>query len=92
MKGQVNDIPLLQKIAARYCKTPIQLVLRWYLQKGVVTIHKSVHRERIRSNADIFDFEIQADDMKRIDSLDTNYRLGDDPNDLENLFRKYGNP
>lgn len=92
MKGQVNDIPLLQQIAAKYDKTPIQLVLRWDLQKGVVTIPKSVHPERIRSNANIFDFEIEADDMKRIDLLDKNYRLGDDPNDLENLFRKYGNP
>lgn len=92
MKGQVNDIPLLKEIAAKYGKTPVQLVLRWDLQKGVVTIPKSVHSERIRSNADIFDFEIDEEDMKRIDALDKNYRLGDDPNDLESLFRKYGNP
>lgn len=92
MKGQVNEIPLLKKIATKYGKTPVQLVLRWDIQKGVITIPKSVHRERIQSNADIFNFEIEDDDMKRIDSLDQNYRLGDDPNDLENLFLKYGNP
>ena len=92
MKGQVNDIPLLKEIAAKYGKTPVQLVLRWDLQKGVVTIPKSVHAERIRSNADIFDFEIDEKDMRRIDSLDRDFRLGDDPNDLESLFKKYGNP
>ncbi len=92
MKGQATEVPLLKEIAAKYGKTPVQLVLRWDLQKGVVTIPKSVHPERIRSNADIFDFEIDDDDMKQIDSLDKNYRYGDDPNDLENLFLKYGRP
>jgi len=92
MKGQVNEIPLLKDISAKYGKTPVQLVLRWDLQKGVVTIPKSVHPERIRSNAEIFDFEIEEEDMKRINSLDRNYRLGDDPNDPDSLFRKYGKP
>ncbi|MDX9882759.1 MAG: aldo/keto reductase [Prolixibacteraceae bacterium] len=92
MKGEVNEVPLLNEMASKYRKTPVQLVLRWDLQKGVVTIPKSVHPERIRSNADIFDFQIEEEDMKRIDSLNANYRLGDDPNDLETLFRKYGNP
>lgn len=90
MKGHASEIPLLMEIAAKYGKTAVQLVLRWDLQKGVVTIPKSVQPDRIKSNADIFDFEIEKDDMLRIDALDANFRYGDDPNNLENLFQKYG--
>ncbi|MBZ4676458.1 MAG: aldo/keto reductase [Anaerophaga sp.] len=59
-----------------------QLVLRWDLQKGVVTIPKSVHEDRIASNADIFDFEISDDDMALIDSLDRDERLGAHPDNI----------
>ena len=72
MKGAVNNIPLLQELAAKYNKTPVQIVLRWDIQKGVVTIPKSANPERIISNADIFDFEISSEDMKKIDGLDKN--------------------
>jgi diketogulonate reductase-like aldo/keto reductase len=80
MKGRVNEIELLQNLAAKYQKSPVQIVLRWDIQKGVVTIPKSVTPERIRLNADIFDFEISPDDMLKIDSLDKHARLGEDPN------------
>lgn len=79
MKGKVNDIPLMQELAAKYRKTPVQVVLRWDLQKGVVTIPKSVNPERIISNADIFDFELTSEDMKKIDGLDKNKRMGFHP-------------
>jgi len=79
MRGQVNDIPELKRIAEKYGKTPVQLVLRWDLQKGVVTIPKSVNRDRIEANADIFDFEISAEDMAAIDALDRGERIGPDP-------------
>ena len=80
MKGRVNEIEFLQKLSDKYQKTPVQIVLRWDIQKGVVTIPKSVTPERITSNADIFDFELSADDVARIDKLDKNVRLGEDPN------------
>jgi len=83
MKGKVNDISLLQEIGRQYGKTPVQVTLRWELQKGVVTIPKSVHHERIFSNAEIFDFELTTDDMKRIDSLDRNIRYGADPDNFD---------
>jgi len=70
MRGKVNDIHLLRGLAEKYGKTPAQIVLRWDLQKGVVTIPKSSNPERIRSNADIFDFEISEGDVKRIDDLE----------------------
>jgi diketogulonate reductase-like aldo/keto reductase len=79
MKGRVNEIPLLQELAEKYGKSPVQVVLRWDIQKGVVTIPKSITPERIISNADIFDFELSAEDVDRIDGLDRNARIGEDP-------------
>lgn len=82
MKGKVLNIPVLQALAAKYGKTPVQIVLRWDIQKGVVTIPKSVKPERIISNADIFDFELSDEDMAKIDSLDKNRRLGFHPDEI----------
>jgi len=82
MKGQVNEIPLLKGLAEKYGKTPVQIVLRWDLQKGVVTIPKSVTPERIKANAELFDFELSHEDILKIDALDENKRLGPDPNNF----------
>jgi diketogulonate reductase-like aldo/keto reductase len=82
MKGKVLNIPVLQALAAKYKKTPVQIVLRWDIQKGVVTIPKSVHPDRIISNADIFDFELEDEDMAKIDRLDKNKRLGFHPDHI----------
>ena len=79
MKGRVNEIELLQELAEKYRKSPVQIVLRWDIQKGVVTIPKSVTPERIISNADIFDFELSDEDVARIDTLDRYARIGEDP-------------
>jgi diketogulonate reductase-like aldo/keto reductase len=79
MQGRVFDIPELKRIAKKYKKNQVQIVLRWDLQHGVATIPKSVNQMRIESNADIFDFELDADDMKAIDALDRNVRFGYDP-------------
>ena len=80
MKGRVNEIELLQELAEKYQKSPVQIVLRWDIQKGVVTIPKSVTPERIIHNAAVFDFEISQEDMLQIDGLDRNARMGEDPN------------
>jgi methylglyoxal/glyoxal reductase len=77
-----SNIPVLQALAAKYQKTPVQIVLRWDIQKGVVTIPKSVQPERIVSNADIFDFELSDEDMAKIDRLDTNHRIGFHPDHI----------
>ena len=82
MQGKIFTIRELHLIAAKYRKNVAQLVLRWNLQKGVITIPKSVHRERIISNAQIFDFEITAEDMLAIDSLDNHERVGADPDNF----------
>lgn len=83
MEGQVNDIPLMQELGQKYGKSPVQVVLRWDIQKGVVTIPKSVNPGRIIHNADIFDFEISDEDMARIDQLDRKDRLGADPDNFD---------
>ena len=82
MKGQVKDIPLLKDLAVKYQKSPVQIVLRWDIQKGVVTIPKSVTPERIKQNAELFDFELSEEDIRLIDSLDQNKRTGADPNNF----------
>jgi diketogulonate reductase-like aldo/keto reductase len=79
MKGQVMQVPELIAIGEKYGKTPVQVSLRWILQKGVIAIPKSVHRERIFSNKNIYDFELSAEDMQMIAGLDRGYRTGPDP-------------
>lgn len=79
MKGKVNDIPELVQIGACHGKTPVQVALRWNVQHGIVTIPKSVRPERLRENACIFDFELSPEEMRTIDSLDRNERVGAHP-------------
>ena len=57
-------------IAGRLGRTPAQILIRWSLQRGLVVLPKSTHRERIVSNADVFDFELSDDEMTALDSLD----------------------
>ncbi|KPC74675.1 glyoxal reductase [Thermoactinomyces vulgaris] len=83
MQGEVFRVPLLQELAEKYGKTPAQIVLRWDLQHGVVTIPKSVNPDRIKANADVFDFELSAEDMARIDALDKHHRFGPDPDNFD---------
>lgn len=83
MKGKIFEIDELTALAEKYQKTVVQIVLRWNLQKGVVTIPKSVKKERIVSNADIFDFELNAGDMATIDALDRGERVGPDPDNFD---------
>lgn len=79
MQGQVVTVPALQELAKQYGKTPAQIVLRWDLQHGVVTIPKSSRPERIAENAGVFDFELSAADMNQLDSLDQRKHFGPDP-------------
>ncbi|MDR0665870.1 MAG: aldo/keto reductase, partial [Campylobacteraceae bacterium] len=62
----------LAKIGAKYGKTTAQVILRWHLQNGIIPIPKSSHMERIRENADIFDFELSFDEIKTINALNQN--------------------
>ncbi|MGV9848003.1 aldo/keto reductase [Streptomyces endocoffeicus] len=77
-KGLLAD-PKLAAIAGKHGKTPAQVVLRWHLDLGNVVIPKSVTPSRIKENIDVFDFQLDAEDLAAIDSLDTGNRLGFDP-------------
>jgi diketogulonate reductase-like aldo/keto reductase len=77
--GELLEEPTIVGIAEKYGVTPAQAVLRWHVQLGNVTIPKSVTPERIRSNLDVFGFELADDDVDAISGLDTGRRLGPDP-------------
>lgn len=79
MKGRVGEVPELVMIAETHGKTAAQVALRWILQKGMVTIPKSVHRERIAENADVFNFHLTDEEMGMIDLLDRAQRFGPEP-------------
>jgi methylglyoxal/glyoxal reductase len=79
MRGRVFQIPTLVEIGRRHGKTAAQVSIRWILQLGVTTIPKSVHRERLVENADVFDFELSAEEMAAIAALDRSERIGPHP-------------
>ncbi|MEI7027935.1 aldo/keto reductase [Paenibacillus sp. y28] len=79
MQGQLTQEPVIAAIASKYGKSSAQVILRWDIQKGIVTIPKSVTAERIRENADIFDFELTAEEIAQIDGLNQDKRVGPDP-------------
>lgn len=77
-KGLLED-PKLAAIAAKYGASPAQVVLRWHIELGNVAIPKSVTPSRIKENIDIFDFELDAEDLSAIGAMDSGDRLGPDP-------------
>jgi diketogulonate reductase-like aldo/keto reductase len=81
MQGNL-DLTLLNELGEKHGKSPAQIVLRWDLQHGVLTIPKSVHEERIKQNADIFDFELSEEDVNAISELNRNHRFGADPDNF----------
>ncbi|GLB58715.1 aldo/keto reductase [Cytobacillus sp. NCCP-133] len=82
-RGRVLDDPVIKEIADKYCKSAAQVILRWHIQNGVIVIPKSVHEERLKENADIYNFELSAEEMKHIDALNKNVRYGADPDNFE---------
>lgn len=81
-QGHLLEHPLLLEIAAKYSKSPAQVILRWDLQNGIVTIPKSVTPQRIRDNADLYDFELTTEEIERINQLNENKRFGSDPDNF----------
>ncbi|MBT2574133.1 aldo/keto reductase [Bacillus sp. ISL-51] len=83
MQGRLLEDPVLQDISQSYGKSTAQIILRWDLQNSVITIPKSTKKHRIQENADIFDFELSVEDMKRINELNENMRVGPDPDNFD---------
>jgi len=71
--------PVIKNLAAKYSKSPAQIVLRWQIDLGHSVIPKSVHPVRIRENIDIFDFTLQPGEITAVSMLDTGSRGGPDP-------------
>jgi 2,5-diketo-D-gluconate reductase A len=78
-RGDALADPVVTGLAARYAKTPAQIVLRWHIELGNVVIPKSVTPARIAENIDIFDFSLTADDVAAMVALDRGSRTGPDP-------------
>lgn len=70
-----NDV--LVSIGKRYGKTPAQIILRWDIERGIATIPKSVSKERIEENFDVFDFHLTTEEITAIDQLDRNDHIAD---------------
>ncbi|RCW45545.1 aldo/keto reductase [Paenibacillus prosopidis] len=81
MQGNL-DHRVLAQIGEKYGKSPAQVVLRWDLQNGVVTIPKSTNPARLKENADIFDFTLTQEEIAEINALNRNHRLGPDPDNF----------
>jgi 2,5-diketo-D-gluconate reductase A len=78
-KYDLLGMPAITRIAAVHGVTPAQVVIRWHLQSGIIVFPKSNSAERMRENFDVFGFELAADEMSAIDSLDSGNRVGADP-------------
>ena len=79
---EILENPIVKQIADAHGKTPAQVALRQHVQRGIVVIPKSVHKERMMQNLDIFDFELTADEMEQLKTLDENKSMWaeyDDP-------------
>lgn len=76
-------LPLLKKIAGKYNKTIVQVVLRWHIQTGTIPLVRSLNKGRQLENISIFDFELTSEDMKAIDGININSRLRYDPDNCD---------
>ncbi len=79
MNGALLEEELIQELAAKYSKTPAQIVLRYDVQHGVVTIPKTMTPARMTENLDVFDFSLTDEEMAKLDAINDGLRCGPDP-------------
>ena len=82
-QGQLLDNEVIKEIAEQHNKSVAQVIIRWDIQNEIVTIPKSIKEHRIIENADVFDFELSAEEMERINALNQNKRIGPDPDNFD---------
>ncbi len=81
-RGGLLDEPALKRISGKYGKSPAQIIIRWHLQHDLIVIPKSITPARIEENFDVFDFELSFEDIKNIDLLNLNERIGANPDNF----------
>ncbi|RWK58930.1 aldo/keto reductase [Mesorhizobium sp.] len=85
--GRLLSDPTLENIAGNHSKSAAQVIIRWHLQEGLIVIPKSIHQDRIAANFDVFDFELDAADLKLIRGMDSSDgRTGSNPATAAFLF------
>ena len=82
MQGHIFKEEVMITLAKKYNRSISQIALRWHLQLGVVTIPKSANPERIKENFDIFDFQLSDEDMQAIEAMNSEERVGPDPDHI----------
>lgn len=88
-KHQIFTNKVIAEIANKYGKSNGQVILRWLLQRGIVVIPKSVHKNRMAENIDVFDFELKSDEMNALNNLDkgeSQFFDHRDPRVIEQIF------
>ncbi|MFL0266940.1 aldo/keto reductase [Candidatus Clostridium radicumherbarum] len=83
MVGKLFDNEILKEIAHNHNKSIAQIILRWDIQNGVITIPKSTKVGRIIENSQIFDFELTNEEVEKINSLNQDLRVGPDPDNFD---------
>jgi 2,5-diketo-D-gluconate reductase A len=85
--GRLLKDPTIEGIARKHGKSAAQTIIRWHLQEGLIVIPKSVHKDRISANLDVFDFELEAEEMETIRGMDSaDGRIGSNPATAAFLF------
>ncbi|AHI53624.1 aldo/keto reductase [Spiroplasma sabaudiense Ar-1343] len=85
MRGEIDKVPYIQEISKKYNATPAQVALKWAWQRGIIIIPKSVTFSRIEENANLGFFELTEEEIKKINDLGPELRLGPNPNNWEEL-------
>jgi len=82
-RGKLTENAILNELGVKYGRTAAQIMLRWDIQRNLVVIPKSIHKDRIVSNMKIFDFELSIEDMSIISSMNQNKRMGANPDNFK---------
>ncbi len=74
-RAEKTEAPVLQRLIEKYQKSPVQVILRWHIEHGLVPIPRSSNPDHIKANTEIFDFSLTEEEVKEMDGLDEGYRI-----------------